>query len=242
MHCQPSVDLHELKKIKRLTKAKKDGKLKIVGYKCHLCDFQHHYDRDSVKNHVKSQHLNIGFKCNKCNFVATTIGRLVYHKRIHREYLYCPECDYKSSGKDKIQRHINAVHKLVRFQCDLCDKSYKDEDSMKAHRKIHTNEAKSCCGKLYDPKSFRSHQRQKHSDKVLDCKFCEFKTTVINTLKVHQKKHDTTKWKNCSMCNYSAFNQSGLNTHLESKHGDKDYQCDKYVISSGQRGVLKTQK
>ena len=101
--------------------------------------------------------------------------------------LSCTECPFKSKRRYGLKRHMERIHKALRFACNSCGKSYSDKQNLRDHQKIHTSEAKTCCGKTLTPEQFKNHQNQWHSDKIFrqNCNKCDFVATSLSRYNSH---------------------------------------------------------
>ena len=52
----------------------------------------------------------------------------------------CEECDYVTSRRANLLRHLRTVHNLVRLQCQECGAHFSDQSSLKRHfASVHQN-------------------------------------------------------------------------------------------------------
>ena len=75
----------------------------------------------------------------------------------------CDHCSKSYSGTFTLMRHIQAIHRGVKFNCNTCNKSYADESKLKRHIKI-------------------IHEGFKYQ-----CSQCEYETGRQDVLKKHAK-------------------------------------------------------
>lgn len=75
--------------------------------------------------HGKKLHLNLTFKFDLDIYLLLTRFRM--EKRHH-----CPQCDYKSSQKSNLKRHIKAIHNKIKdFECQKCDFKCSEKRNLK---------------------------------------------------------------------------------------------------------------
>jgi uncharacterized Zn-finger protein len=55
-------------------------------------------------------------------------------------------CDKLYYFKDGVNRHIDAFHRKIKnYSCEICDKSFTQETSLRDHRNLHTGEKPYSC-------------------------------------------------------------------------------------------------
>ena len=56
------------------------------------------------------------------------------HKKMHKELLKCPHCDYTAAQRSWLRQHVIAVHnKEQKYLCDICAKAFCYESVLKRH-------------------------------------------------------------------------------------------------------------
>ena len=43
----------------------------------------------------------------------------------------CEVCDFTTQWKDSLKRHIEEVHKLIKYPCDLCNEEFSNVSNLK---------------------------------------------------------------------------------------------------------------
>ena len=51
--------------------------------------------------------------------------------------LKCSHCDYETSRKSDLNRHVESKHNKSNFECGICNKSFNRKDNLKMHMKTH---------------------------------------------------------------------------------------------------------
>ena len=110
------------------------------------------------------------YPCNKCVFVTTSYAKLRSHKESnHKNEFPCELCNFVGDSVSSLEEHkinSNKEHQVaaiehVKFPCDKCEFV-----SLKEYL-------------------LNIHIRDKHSDKVLFCDQCDYKSTNIQNLYQH---------------------------------------------------------
>ena len=102
--------------------------------------------------------------------------------------------DYKTAGKPYLKRHIQSLHKGIRYQCHQCD--------YKAAEKYY----------------LRKHMKSIHEGILYPCNQCEYKAMERRSLKRHiEAKHEGVRYP-CPDCDYKATEKGNLRRHLHVIH------------------------
>ena len=60
--------------------------------------------------------------------------------------LDCQDCGKQFTQKDKLTKHINSIHKGIKYKCKQCDKEYKTASHRSTHVKsLHHEQKKYPC-------------------------------------------------------------------------------------------------
>eukprot|EP00092_Neocalanus_flemingeri_P008177 GFUD01008817.1.p1 GENE.GFUD01008817.1~~GFUD01008817.1.p1 ORF type:complete len:1155 (+),score=254.55 GFUD01008817.1:150-3467(+) len=111
--------------------------------------------------------------------------------------LPCPECHFMARSQGTLFRHIQSVHRGVRFNCPYCDFVTIDKGSLKRHVN-------------------GQHEGIKHK-----CDFCDYENAQIGNVKKHvQTKHQNIVY-HCPYCSLEAKHKWYLEQHVKKLHGDK---------------------
>jgi len=131
--------------------------------------------------------------------VSSNIDANINHKNsskvktLEREHV-CIECDTQFSKKCNLRKHIQSVHKGVKYACTQCDYQGTQEGNLKIHI------------------------QSKHEGIKYSCNQCDHQTKSQVGLKVHiQSIHEGVKYS-CNQCDHQATTKSNLKSHVKSKH------------------------
>ena len=104
--------------------------------------------------------------CQECEFMARSQGTLFRHiQSVHRGVrYYCKLCDFVTIDKGSLKRHVNGQHEGIKHKCDFCDYENAQIGNVKKH--IET----------------------KHQNIVYQCPYCELKAKHKWYLEQHVKK------------------------------------------------------
>ena len=131
-------------------------------------------DVTKLNNHIFGVHKNIysdNICCDICHKTFPSTNYLRSHvKRMHnteqsQRKKICPFC-----GESKLQLndHIMRVHKVRKYFCDLCPKSFKTNVQRRIHRNVHTGFKPYTCATC-DQTFSRLHHRKVHLEKYSHC-------------------------------------------------------------------------
>ena len=140
----------------------------------------------------------------------------------------CPACGKVFVSKQSMLRHKQTVHDGVRkHKCDLCDKSYTQSHSLKAHKLLHTNKKPwlCWCGKSYAEKAtLVKHQNVKHdnSGQRYPCNICRKEFGTNGNRRNHEKGVHGRPHQ-CGQCNEAFKVGSDLRTHILGIHANTEF-------------------
>jgi KRAB domain-containing zinc finger protein len=116
----------------------------IRPFECSVCKSTFKL-KSSLKNHLKTHDLDKkkSFSCQKCEFstdIRITMTRHINsHEKTEEKYrkmvnaLECNQCDVKCRNKKALQRHKQAVHPALFFQCNFCGNNFKIKSHVQRH-------------------------------------------------------------------------------------------------------------
>ena len=122
--------------------------------------------------------------------VCTVCGDVVHNTMIavkqhlldyHGEAaLKCHECGDPFFNEHGLTEHINTQHRVKRFPCTLCDKTYSKRAALKTHMDVHGEPKFACqfCTKKFHRKEvLYTHEKMKHDPKFKEAEDAKKKGT-----------------------------------------------------------------
>ena len=156
---------------------------------------------------------NRKFKCSKCGKTFRKYGSAKGHCK-GKDSLKCPLCGKVIKHRSNKARHISRCYK----------KREKSTSNAKEtnHSADQTTIQCSLCNKTYNnPASLRAHLSYKHGgnrDGHFKCEKCDFVTNLESELRRHTTlKHMQVKFE-CPKCDYSCSSASGMKKHRLAVH------------------------
>ncbi|XP_065086799.1 transcription factor grauzone-like [Ochlerotatus camptorhynchus] len=150
----------------------------------------------------EDQLLNEHFRmvCELCSATAPNFNLLHSHfRRIHKRrigYVVC--CNKKLFKRRSLLEHITFHADPDAFRCKVCNKKYKNKDTLDMHMlDMHSNE---------DQRPFK-------------CDHCPQSFARKNALVLHMESHQKFE---CSQCDKLLSSKQALKTHVVNMHSDKD--------------------
>ena len=180
-----------------LTKSQDVGKnfLEPTSYDCQFCCKQFRTS-SMLRQHFAQVHSDLGFKCSKCFFIATSQDHLSAHKCKLKPFqtFTCEFCEEKFRSKRDLLLHMKTHGK--KHRCSKCDKEYADLGRLEKHlRQNHCNDeteggqsfsCSTCSRKFGSKETFAYHIRYVHTQvRPFVCKLCMNSFKTYKYLKLH---------------------------------------------------------
>ena len=171
-------------------------------HECKICG-KKYKNQISLKNHENRHSGQIS--CDKCDKRFTDSNGLKYHKKArhsdtNEKKFKCRNCEKSFRLSIQLDCHVKRMHdahfeRESLYECKLCEKKYKDLQSLRFHENRHTGEKPNSCDKCHkkftQPTGLKTHKRLMHSDskeKSFKCKKCEKTFKHLSYLKDHVKR------------------------------------------------------
>lgn len=122
---------------------------------------------------------------------------------------------------------------LSLFQCETCQKHFKNQKQLRNHKRIHrepldkTLEKCEQCSKTFTEKRrLKNHMDTVHKKlKPYLCNYCGYKGANRASLKMHIRSHTGEKPFCCDQCQYTSTDHNSLRRHKLRHTGQKPYKC-----------------
>jgi KRAB domain-containing zinc finger protein len=207
---------------------------------CRICDRKLLNVRGLI-SHMNRMHGDFfgKFQYYECDYDGKLFKEknvLISHMRTHNMRINCEICGAEIQPK-YLKQHIRDVHADDRkFQCQLCSKSFKSEQTLKNHIQTHNKTVKcSMCPILFPRKGKLNHHVKHHHENPgrFECETCGKKFNEKIGLKSHQKTHDKNRAKpfKCQRCDFSTDDNRSFKMHQKShEYQDKKFLAIKDAI------------
>ena len=129
--------------------------------------------------------------------------------------------------KRKRNRNIEKQDLPGTFPCKQCNKVFGRLRYLRKHVATHRTERKYLCdecGKGFTTKTYLTHHRKSHVEKVFRCSQCEFTSHVGSAVHAHRQVH-TQGSILCDICGLAYADKSALNKHKRVHDPKRPYSC-----------------
>ncbi|XP_065347053.1 zinc finger protein 429-like [Cloeon dipterum] len=176
------------------------------------------------------------------------------HKRaINQDHFKCMQCEYFTTVKCNLKKHVESKHMPKTFKCDSCDAKFGSKRIVNRHYQLcHTStKCKSCgqevvlgykpihgrptvcstCKRSFDCLGvFLFHKKMCCEENIHKCEECgkEFPKSWnldCHVVRVHAKPVKAEYFR-CEHCNYSTLHKSRVTEHMHWSHFPKTIKCD----------------
>eukprot|EP00088_Acartia_fossae_P034948 TRINITY_DN3593_c0_g1_i2.p1 TRINITY_DN3593_c0_g1~~TRINITY_DN3593_c0_g1_i2.p1 ORF type:complete len:461 (-),score=18.15 TRINITY_DN3593_c0_g1_i2:122-1504(-) len=170
----------------------------ISNLECKLCSksFKSE-DTSDYRSHIASHRNEDGmFSCSQCNKKIEKWGHFIQHMYKHRDSwkkpFKCQFCDYTSINRSNILKHENGQHlnpSERKYNCAICDKSFKTLNNLSQHIASHKNKIFSCefCTKQFRSNIGLKQHRRLHTGETLSCEVCQESFLSLHAVKRHER-------------------------------------------------------
>ncbi|XP_055383681.1 zinc finger protein 254-like [Condylostylus longicornis] len=105
------------------------------------------------------------YHCKMCDKICLTAKTMRKHTALHLNGKACPLCFKVFAYESTLQRHLLVPHEEKNYMCAFCGNRYASTASLKAHLKVHSEDAIKCslCPKIFGTfYNFDRHMLHKH--------------------------------------------------------------------------------
>lgn len=139
----------------------------------------------------------------------------------------CELCAFTTYVRSNLMRHKRVHSDEKEFLCEICRTGFNSKRQLEFHFAKHEElkpkctfyKCKYCDYKSVVLGSVKDHENYKHTKKVKHfCSECDYWTTTKSVLRCHMYTHGVEKPLKCPQCEYRAIRPNVLETHLKNKH------------------------
>ena len=136
-----------------------------IRFKCNSCN----YEATQISHlylHRRNVHEGKTYECNICGKTFTQKTHVNTHKKnVHMtEKIHnCESCEYKTSDKGNMKKHINSIHNNLVYPCSLCEYKASASQSIKNHMiSIHNQGVLICsqCSEKFGSQNAKKRLKQ----------------------------------------------------------------------------------
>lgn len=172
------------------------------------------------------------YTCNVCFKTFQLKNRFDKHVRIHSEgkSYACAHCDKIYTKKRNLTVHNRTHMKQKPYVSKLCKKNFTNKFNLSAHSKYHREKSFNCdyCNKRYkDITTFNKHmiKHKRSKERPYSCNECDKKFTDKGHLKEHARVHSGVRPYACKICPKRFYKKGHLNEHMILHSGEKPHGC-----------------
>ncbi|TKC41116.1 hypothetical protein EI555_008867 [Monodon monoceros] len=136
----------------------------------------------------------------------------------------------RNKYKSDLINHPTSYIRTKTYECNICEKVFKQPIHLTEHMRIHTGEkpfrCKECGRAFSQSASLTTHQRIHTGEKPFECEECGKAFRHRSSLNQHHRTHTGEKPYVCDKCQ-KAFSQNiSLIQHLRTHSGEKPFTCN----------------
>ncbi|XP_072051929.1 uncharacterized protein [Amphiura filiformis] len=168
------------------------------------------------------------------------------HRRVVMPFR-CVLCEFSSSRRHDVKKHMFCHEGFKRFQCSDCGKMMSTPYNLKIHQlRVHASDAEknilcSLCGfKCANRAVLKDHMRHKHDLTMtghsrsttskaeyptFPCTHCHYVGKKETSLKYHMRIHEEDRPFKCNLCPYASKTKNNLILHVRTHKGMAPHKC-----------------
>lgn len=209
--------------------ALEDHLWKHISVKTHECaDCKIKFGMESnLREHYKSHYFKEAQFCPICKREFKSIGFYNEHVEKCQNRWKCEHCGLECYTQGYYKKHQRAEHggeNTVRYQCNLCEKSfierYRYDDHLIAHSSRRAFVCSVCDKQFKRQRPLNDHIVRCHSGNQFMCPYCRKQFSTQQELDVHKKSHR--REYPCSSCGHIYMSKESLTNHLLISHCDSN--------------------
>ncbi|XP_031634401.1 zinc finger protein OZF-like [Contarinia nasturtii] len=155
----------------------------------------------------------------------------------------CHLCNYASSNKPNVTRHIRTHTGKTPFECEICAKTFSDKSNLNRHQKIHGGikpfACHVCSSAFVTKQNLNKHFRTHVKQLSFACLKCGHRFAQENEKQLHEDRCKCRRFQ-CYLCPHQCFCKTNLKHHMQAKHlGEKPFQCGVCEKEFSQKSNLK---
>ncbi len=192
---------------------------------CLICKKSYVDIKEHLKMHTTEKNRKTCPVC-KHEYARTYLPKhMLSHNEKGTPTFSCSDCDYKSTEKGNLKRHVRYRHTEREKQaCSICQKRVLNLDLHLKRKHSGKAETISCrmCDKILDKEHLKRHLEAVHyGRKTEKCPLCQKKTT---RLRKHMLLHDKHRPRFvCNTCNKTFSMQKSLEKHMALHKNPDEY-------------------
>jgi len=148
-----------------------------------------------------------------------------FYKPTPEKHHKCEQCDFYSTTKSNLKKHVQSQHDGIRYQCPHCDHTTSQKIRLKSHilSKHDNNDhyeyhCEKCAYRTNDKPNLNRHIASQHDGILYYCDQCDYKSKQRSLLKGHiEAKHEGVQY-NCDKCDYKGAFKGSLRKHIVKHH------------------------
>ncbi|XP_048838651.1 zinc finger and BTB domain-containing protein 16-A isoform X1 [Brienomyrus brachyistius] len=189
---------------------------------CDQCGAQFPKEDDLEAHRQVHTGSDMAIFCLLCGKRFQTQTALQQHMEVHagvRSYI-CSECNRTFPSHTALKRHLRSHTAGDHpFECEFCGSCFRDESTLKGHKRIHTGEKPyECngCGKKFSLKhQLETHYRVHTGEKPFECKLCHQRSRDYSAMIKHLRTHNGASPYQCTICLEYCPSLSAMQKHMK---------------------------
>lgn len=194
-------------------------------YACIICKKFTCKTSQLLEQHINSKHpkanINTAVFCTICKKWFTDTHNLsVHNKLVHFNQSAtkheCKTCKATFATTKALSKHV-CSHVNTACLCSACGKKFKNENTLKSHMQLHSEEKRfvcTVCGKAaMRSGTFKAHMRTHSGEKPYKCTTCGKCFSQRSPLVIHQRSHTGERPYVCQNCGKGYASKSALSMH-----------------------------